>query len=128
MTAAPDPRAEIPAAAEVPAISSARPVAAAAAQEGGGISGRARSKTRAASGSIARCTPAQRQAMKTAAKEAGLSVAALICMRSLATNGPRARRNPGADTVVLAKLLAEMGKSGSNLNQIALAAQQRRAG
>jgi hypothetical protein len=66
-----------------------------------------------------RVTPAQRHAMKAAAKKAGLSVAALICLCTLGENGPRARRNPGADTVVLAKLLAEMGKSGSNLNQIA---------
>jgi hypothetical protein len=66
-----------------------------------------------------RVTPAQRQAMKTAAREAGLSVAALICLCTLGENGPRARRNPGPDTLALAKLLAEMGKSGSNLNQIA---------
>jgi hypothetical protein len=66
-----------------------------------------------------RVTPAQRQAMKAAARQAGLSVAALICRQTLGTEGPRARRVPVADTVMLAKLLAEMGKSGSNLNQIA---------
>ncbi|MGE4046267.1 MAG: plasmid mobilization relaxosome protein MobC [Acetobacteraceae bacterium] len=66
-----------------------------------------------------RVTPAQRAAMKDAAQEAGMSVAALICARTLGTAGPRAQRRPRVDAVVLTKVLAQLGKIGSNMNQIA---------
>jgi hypothetical protein len=48
-----------------------------------------------------------------------LSLADYIHSRLGGKPGPRARRNPSADAVLLAKALAQMGKSGSNLNQIA---------
>lgn len=66
-----------------------------------------------------RCTPAFREAAIAAAREAGLSLADYVHIRLGGKAGPRARRNPGPDVLVLAKLLAELGKSGSNLNQIA---------
>ena len=67
-----------------------------------------------------RVTPAQRAGMKAAARDAGLSVSALICLRTLGTEGPRPQpRKSGPDGAVLTRLLAELGKSGSNLNQIA---------
>lgn len=66
-----------------------------------------------------RVTVAQREAMKAAAQHAGLSVAALICARTLGSAGPRAQRKPGPDLVMLAQVLAQMGKAGANLNQIA---------
>jgi hypothetical protein len=66
-----------------------------------------------------RVTPAQRDAMHAAARDAGLSVAALICRQTLGNEGPRTRRKPTVDVVVLAQLLAQIGRIGSNLNQIA---------
>jgi hypothetical protein len=66
-----------------------------------------------------RVTPAQRTAMEVAAQKAGLSLTAFICERTIGAGGPRARRNPGPDLVLLAKVLAQMGKVGANLNQIA---------
>jgi hypothetical protein len=66
-----------------------------------------------------RCTPEFRETVVAAAEEAGLSLADYIHKRLGGKPGPRARRNPGADAVLLAKVLAQMGKSGSNLNQIA---------
>jgi hypothetical protein len=66
-----------------------------------------------------RCTPEFRESVVAAAEQAGLSLADYIHSRLGGKPGPRARRNPGADTVLLAKVLAQMGKSGSNLNQIA---------
>jgi hypothetical protein len=66
-----------------------------------------------------RCTPTFRAIVVAAAKDAGLSLADHVHTRLGGSPGPRARRNPGPDTVLLAKVLAELGKSGSNLNQIA---------
>ena len=66
-----------------------------------------------------RCTPEFREGVVAAAQQAGLSLADYIHSRLGGKPGPRARRNPGADAVLLAKVLAQMGKAGSNLNQIA---------
>jgi hypothetical protein len=66
-----------------------------------------------------RCTPEFRASVIAAAAETGLSLADYLHSRLGGQPGPRARRNPGADVVLLAKVLAQMGKSGSNLNQIA---------
>ena len=57
--------------------------------------------------------------MQTAANDAGLSVSALICRQTLGNAGPRARRRPAPDMAMLAQLLAQLGKLGGNLNQIA---------
>jgi hypothetical protein len=66
-----------------------------------------------------RCTPEFRASVIAAAEQAGLSVADYMHSRLGGKPGPRARRNPGADVVLLAKVLAQMGRAGSNLNQIA---------
>jgi hypothetical protein len=66
-----------------------------------------------------RVTPALRAKVLAEIKVADLSYSAFMRARFGEKPGPRARRNPGPDTVLLAKLLAELGKSGSNLNQIA---------
>jgi hypothetical protein len=66
-----------------------------------------------------RCTAAQRAATLRDAERAGISVNAYIRQRLYGSAGPRAQRKPGADIVLMAKVLAELGKSGSNLNQIA---------
>lgn len=66
-----------------------------------------------------RCTAAQRAATVSDAERAGVSVNAFIRQRLYGSAGPRAQRKPGADIVLMAKVLAELGKSGSNLNQIA---------
>ena len=66
-----------------------------------------------------RCTPAFRTKVLADAAAAGLSLSAFVCAQLGGGPGPRAHRNPGPEAVLLAKVLAEMGKSGSNLNQIA---------
>lgn len=49
----------------------------------------------------------------------GLSVSALIRHALLNVPPPRRRRRPAVDQVAMAKLLGEMGKVGSNINQLA---------
>jgi hypothetical protein len=66
-----------------------------------------------------RVTTTLRARIRAEMEAAGLSYSAFMRARFGEKPGPRARRNPGPDTVLLAKLLAELGKSGSNLNQIA---------
>jgi Bacterial mobilisation protein (MobC) len=66
-----------------------------------------------------RCTPEFLERVIADAKQAGLTRADYVHSRLGGKPGPRARRNPGADAVLLAKVLAQMGKAGSNLNQIA---------
>jgi hypothetical protein len=66
-----------------------------------------------------RVTPAQRAAIKAAAREASLSVAAFICARTLGDPGPRAQQRikPGPDMMLLAQIKAGQGRIGGNLNQ-----------
>jgi len=64
-----------------------------------------------------RCTPAVRAKASAAAKAAGLSVAGYICALIDGQPGPRAHRNPDALVKIGARLAAQMGKGGSNLNQ-----------
>jgi hypothetical protein len=60
--------------------------------------------------------------MTEEARRAGLSVGALL--RALACNGPglRAARRPPIERQELARLLGHIGKLGSNVNQLAYAA------
>ena len=48
-----------------------------------------------------------------------MSVSAFMRHQCLGTAGPRAVRRPPIERVVLAQILAQLGKCGSNLNQIA---------
>jgi hypothetical protein len=66
-----------------------------------------------------RCTKAQRKQADVAAERAGVSLNAFVRLRMFGTAGPRAQRKPGEATKRLAQILGQMGKRGSNLNQIA---------
>ena len=66
-----------------------------------------------------RCTKAQRKEADAAAVAAGISLNGLVRSRIFGGPGPRVHRNPGPNMAVLTRVLAELGKSGSNLNQIA---------
>jgi uncharacterized protein with GYD domain len=66
-----------------------------------------------------RVTPAQLAALKAAAQEVGLSVSAFVCLRTLGDPGPRAlRHKPGGDRALRAQLMAALGRSGNNVNQL----------
>jgi len=71
-----------------------------------------------------RCTPAQHAALIERADRAGLSVAAYILATALGEETPRGARRPPLERRLLAKLLGETGKIGSNVNQIARALNQ----
>ena len=66
-----------------------------------------------------RCTPAVRAKAEAAAKAQGISVAGYV--ESLIDDhpGPRVHRSPSEATKLLAQILGQMGKRGSNLNQAA---------
>lgn len=66
-----------------------------------------------------RCTAAEAEAIRAAAERAGLTVGSYVRSRVLAAPTTRAVRTPQADRVVLAQTLGQLGKVGSNLNQIA---------
>ena len=66
-----------------------------------------------------RCTQDERAAIKTAAERAGLSVGAFLRSLALGDAGPRAVRRPPIERKELARLLGELGKIGSNVNQLA---------
>jgi Bacterial mobilisation protein (MobC) len=66
-----------------------------------------------------RCTKEQREQADAEAERAGMSLNAFMRWRMFGTPGPRSQRNPSEATKVLAQILAQMGKRGSNLNQIA---------
>jgi hypothetical protein len=69
-----------------------------------------------------RCTETEHTKMTEAAQKAGLSVGAFL--RALACDGPglRAARRPPIERQELARLLGHIGKLGSNVNQLAYAA------
>ena len=64
------------------------------------------------------CTPAQKAAIMAKIDATGLSPSAM-CLAVLLDVPLPPRRRPSVDTVLLAKVLAELGKIGSNINQIA---------
>lgn len=81
---------------------------------------RSGSETRQRSGvARMRCTPAELAQLEAAAERTGLTVGAFMRQQCLGTPGPRAARRPPVERAALAQLLAQMGKCGSNLNQIA---------
>ena len=65
-----------------------------------------------------RCTAAQRAAFEAAAEAAGLSLNAYQRQKLCGEPGPRARRARGPDAAALARILAALGRSGNNLNQL----------
>jgi hypothetical protein len=66
-----------------------------------------------------RCTQAEFAQLEAAAERAGLPVGAFMRQQCLGAPGPRAARRPPVERAALAQLLAQLGKCGSNLNQIA---------
>lgn len=74
-----------------------------------------------------RFTPAQLAQLAAAANDAGLSVGTFARTVLLGSPGPRAMRKPPVQKAELARLLGELGKLGSNVNQIARAYNQQRA-
>jgi hypothetical protein len=68
-----------------------------------------------------RCTDHEHAAIKAVAEEAGFSVGALLRLLALGDAGPRAVRRPPAERAELVRILGQIGKIGSNVNQIAKA-------
>ncbi len=69
-----------------------------------------------------RVTSAERARLDDAAERAGMTVSAFLLHRGLGTPARRAARRPQVEVAALARVLAECGKIGSNLNQLARAA------
>jgi hypothetical protein len=68
---------------------------------------------------MVRCTNVQHASIEQSAAEAGYKVASYLRTLALGSPGPRAMRQAPVDTEKLAHLLGEIGKLGSNVNQIA---------
>jgi Bacterial mobilisation protein (MobC) len=68
-----------------------------------------------------RVTVEDRAKIADAAGEAGLSIGAFLRSLALGSAGARAVKRPSVERVELARLLGELGKLGSNVNQIAKA-------
>ena len=68
-----------------------------------------------------RCTEHERAAIRAVAEDAGFSVGALLRLLALGDAGPRSVRRPPVERAELARLLGQIGKIGSNVNQIAKA-------
>ena len=66
-----------------------------------------------------RCTGGEYTRINDAAAEAGLTIGAYLRTLALGDAGPRARRRPPIERAELARMLGELGKIGSNINQIA---------
>jgi hypothetical protein len=71
-----------------------------------------------------RFTPQQFEQLDATAREAGMSVGAFARAVLMGSPGPRAVRKPPVQKAELARLLGELGKVGSNVNQIARAFNQ----
>lgn len=71
-----------------------------------------------------RLTEAERAALDAAAEQAGLTPGSYARQRLLDGPAPRPVRRRPADHRELARLLGELGKIGSNLNQLAKASNQ----
>jgi hypothetical protein len=66
-----------------------------------------------------RCTDDDRAFLEESASQAGLSVGAFLRTIAFGTAGARAVKRPHIERAQLAQLLGEIGKLGSNVNQIA---------
>ncbi len=69
-----------------------------------------------------RCTEAERAAIVTNAARAGMTVGAYMRHQAIGTAGPRALHRPQVDRVELARALGLIGLYGSNVHQLARAA------
>jgi hypothetical protein len=69
-----------------------------------------------------RCTDAELATIATAAARAGMTVGAFMRHQAIGTPGPRALRRPQVDRAELSRVLAALGRFGSNVNQLAHAA------
>jgi len=65
--------------------------------------------------------PAEFAQLEAAAERAGMTIGGYMRHQCLGNAGPRAARRPPSSAPELAQLLAQLGKCGSNLNQIARA-------
>ena len=70
---------------------------------------------------LIRVTEDELAAIEARADASGLSIAAYLRATALGNPGPRARRRPPVNHVVLRQLLGELGRVGNNVNQIARA-------
>lgn len=68
-----------------------------------------------------RMTPEERAELDRRADRAGLSVAAYLRAAALGDAGPRATRKPPIAKQELVRVLSQLGKIGSNVNQLARA-------
>ena len=66
-----------------------------------------------------RCTVQQHTAIREGAARAGLSVGAYLRALAVGHPGPRSVHRPRPGDTELARLLGQIGKIGSNVNQIA---------
>jgi hypothetical protein len=66
-----------------------------------------------------RFSPEEDAAVDESATQAGLSFGAYLRTLALGRAGPRAVKRPREDLELLARILGEIGKLGSNHNQIA---------
>jgi hypothetical protein len=66
-----------------------------------------------------RCTDQERATITEAAAKSGLAVGAYLRATALGNPGPRAVRRPPIERTELARLLGNLGKVGSNINQLA---------
>lgn len=66
-----------------------------------------------------RFSPQEREQAAAKAARAGLPISALIRHALLNVSPPRAARRPTVNHKAVARLLGELGKIGSNLNQLA---------
>jgi hypothetical protein len=64
-----------------------------------------------------RCTPEEHARIDRAAREAGLTSSGYLRAVALGSPGPRSVRRPPAEKEELSRILAELGKIGSNVNQ-----------
>lgn len=68
---------------------------------------------------FARVTPDEKAAFVARADRAGMAAAAFARAALIGESGPRAQRRVPVDSAALRQVLGHLGKTGSNLNQIA---------
>jgi Bacterial mobilisation protein (MobC) len=66
-----------------------------------------------------RCSEEEYAAISKAAEQAGLAVSAFLRAQALGEPGPRSVRRPPLERRELARLHGQLGKVGSNINQLA---------